>query len=44
MYVWGASQRGAPVQVNVIGTLMFLFAFLFVIFGQLLSRRREPAA
>ena len=44
MYVWGASQRGAPVQVNVIGTLMFLFAFLFVILGQLLSRRREPAA
>jgi spermidine/putrescine transport system permease protein len=44
MYVWGASQRGAPVQVNVIGTLMFLFAFLFVILGQLLSRRREGAA
>lgn len=44
MYVWGVSQRGAPVQVNVIGTLMFLFAFLFVILGQLLSRRREGAA
>ena len=23
MYVWGVSQRGAPVQVNVIGTVMF---------------------
>ena len=41
MYVWGASQRGAPVQVNVIGTLMFIAAFLFVILGQVLARRRE---
>jgi spermidine/putrescine transport system permease protein len=44
MYVWGASQRGAPVQVNVIGTIMFLLALAFVFLGQLLSRRREKAA
>ena len=44
MYVWGASQRGAPVQVNVIGTIMFLLALAFVFLGQFLSRRREKAA
>ncbi len=41
MYVWGAAQRGAPVQVYVIGTLMFLLAFVAVIVGQLLSNRRN---
>lgn len=44
MYVWGASQRGAPVQVNVIGTVMFLVALVCVIAGQLLSTRRQRAA
>jgi spermidine/putrescine transport system permease protein len=44
MYVWGAAQRGAPVQVNVIGTIMFLLALLAVITGQVLARRREKAA
>ena len=34
MYVWGAAQRGAPVQVNVIGTLMFLIALFVVVIGQ----------
>jgi spermidine/putrescine transport system permease protein len=43
MYVWGAAQRGAPVQVNVIGTLMFLLALLVVVIGQVLSNRRERA-
>lgn len=42
MYVWGAAQRGAPVQVNVIGTLMFLLALGAVVTGQVLaSRPRE---
>ena len=44
MYVWGASQRGTPVQVNVIGTLMFLAALVCVIAGQVLSSRRQKAA
>ncbi|MDF2143951.1 ABC transporter permease [Knoellia sp. p5-6-4] len=44
MYVWGAAQRGAPVQVNVIGTIMFLLALLAVITGQVLASRREKAA
>ncbi|GAA4401387.1 ABC transporter permease [Fodinibacter luteus] len=44
MYVWGAAQRGTPVQVNVIGTLMFLAALVVVVIGQVLSSRRQRAA
>ena len=40
MYVWGAAQRGAPVQVNVIGTIMFLLALFVVVIGQVLQNRR----
>jgi spermidine/putrescine transport system permease protein len=41
MFVWGASQRGVPVQVNVIGTVMFLLALVVVVAGQLLGARRR---
>ena len=41
MYVWGASTRGTPVQINVIGTIMFLFALALVVGGTLLRRIRE---
>ena len=41
MFVWGAAQRGVPMQVNVIGTLMFLIAILIVLAGELGRRRRE---
>jgi spermidine/putrescine transport system permease protein len=44
MYVWGAAQRGVPVQVNVIGTVMFLAALACVIGGQAFSNRRQKAA
>ena len=44
MYVWGAAQRGAPVQVNVIGTVMFLVALALVVTAQILSSRRARAA
>jgi spermidine/putrescine transport system permease protein len=40
MYVWGAAQRGTPVQINVIGTAMFLLAVLAVAIGQFAGRRR----
>lgn len=40
MFVWGAAQRGVPMQVNVIGTLMFIAALTFVILGEVASRRR----
>ena len=41
MFVWGAAQRGTPVQINVIGTLMFVVALLAVAGGQLIARRRR---
>ncbi len=43
MYVWGAAQRGVPMQVNVIGTVMFLVALAAVITGEFGSRRRAKA-
>ncbi|SER65967.1 spermidine/putrescine transport system permease protein [Pedococcus cremeus] len=44
MYVWGASTRGTPVQINVIGTIMFLIALVVVVGGQAYSSRRQKAA
>ncbi|MEO7070556.1 MAG: ABC transporter permease [Nostocoides sp.] len=41
MYVWGAAQRGIPVQINVIGSVMFLGAVAFVAIGQLATARRS---
>jgi len=41
MYVWGAAQRGVPMQVNVIGSLMFIIALVAVIIG---NTRRKPTA
>ena len=40
MYVWGAAARGTPVQINVIGTAMFVLAVVAVAIGQLAGRRR----
>ncbi len=40
MFVWGAAQRGVPMQVNVIGTMMLLLALTVVIGGEIRSRRR----
>jgi spermidine/putrescine transport system permease protein len=45
MFVWGAAQRGTPVQINVIGTVMFMAALLLVATGTLISsRRNRPVA
>ncbi|MEV5510912.1 ABC transporter permease [Streptomyces orinoci] len=41
MFVWGAAQRGTPVQINVIGTAMFAVAVLCVLAGQLVGRRQK---
>ncbi|WBB62752.1 ABC transporter permease [Streptomyces sp. WMMC500] len=44
MYVWGASQRGIPVQVNVVGTAMFVAALALVVAGQVVGARRRARA
>jgi spermidine/putrescine transport system permease protein len=44
MYVWGASQRGIPPQINVIGTFMFLISFGIVLIGQITQMRRKRRA
>jgi spermidine/putrescine transport system permease protein len=41
MFVWGAAQRGIPMQINVVGTIMFIFALGLVVGGSLLRRMRE---
>jgi spermidine/putrescine transport system permease protein len=41
MYIWGAAQRGTPVQINVIGTMMFALAIVAVVVGQAVGRRRR---
>ena len=43
MFVWGAAQRGVPMQVNVIGTAMFVIAISIVLVGELGRRRRVSA-
>ncbi|HEX4686779.1 MAG TPA: ABC transporter permease, partial [Nocardioides sp.] len=43
MYVWGVAQRGVPMQVNVVGTVMFLISVLIVVGGELNARRRRRA-
>lgn len=41
MFVWGAAQRGVPMQVNVVGTVMFLVA-LGLVLASGTFRRRSP--
>jgi spermidine/putrescine transport system permease protein len=43
MYVWGAAQRGIPMQINVVGTVMFLLALSLVGGQQLVNRARSRA-
>ncbi|MEV5204341.1 ABC transporter permease [Streptomyces sp. NPDC053720] len=44
MFVWGSAQRGTPVQINVIGTAMFIIAVMVVVVGQLIANRRKNSA
>ncbi|MGA5704196.1 ABC transporter permease [Peterkaempfera bronchialis] len=41
MFVWGSAQRGTPVQINVIGSAMFILAVLLTFVGQLIANRRK---
>ena len=43
MYVWGVAQRGVPMQVNVIGTLMFVISIAIVLGAEINRRRQEKA-
>ena len=43
MYVWGVAQRGVPMQVNVVGTLMFVISIIIVVGSEVISRRRARA-
>ncbi len=40
VYVWGAAQRGVPVQVNVMASLMFFVAVIAMLLALTVSRRR----
>ncbi|MFS0697628.1 ABC transporter permease [Streptomyces nitrosporeus] len=44
MFVWGSAQRGTPVQINVIGTAMFVLAVAVVVLGRTVSGRRKSRA
>jgi spermidine/putrescine transport system permease protein len=43
IYIWGAAQRGIPVQVNALATIVFLVALAVVLTGQFVSSRRRNA-
>jgi len=44
LYVWGAARVGAPPQVNVMGTIIFLAAILLMLANVLWQRRSEKMA
>jgi spermidine/putrescine transport system permease protein len=44
IFVWGAARVGAPPQVNVIGTAIFVFAVTAMIANVLLQTRRARSA
>lgn len=43
MYVYGVAQRGVPMQVNAVGTVMFVVSLVIVVVGEVGSRRRARA-
>ncbi|MBB6626521.1 ABC transporter permease [Nocardioides sp. KIGAM211] len=43
MYVYGVEGKGVPMQVNVIGTVMFVVSIVIVVGGELNNRRRQKA-
>ena len=44
LFVWGAARVGAPPQVNVIGTAIFIVAVVGMVGNVLLQMRRERSA
>lgn len=43
IYIWGAAQRGIPVQVNALATLVFLVALSIVLIAQFIAWRKRKA-
>jgi spermidine/putrescine transport system permease protein len=43
LWVYGASRFGMPPEVNVLGTLIFVVAFVFIALQILWSRRQRGA-
>ena len=41
LFVWGAARVGAPPQVNVFGTVIFMVAVLGMVANVLVQMRRE---
>ena len=41
IFVWGSAQRAIPMQINVVGTVMFAIALLIVISSEANRRRTE---
>jgi spermidine/putrescine transport system permease protein len=44
LFVWGAAKIGAPPQINVIGTAIFVIALTAMFFNVLLQTRRSKGA
>lgn len=43
IFIWGAAQRGIPVQVNALATLVFVVALIIVVSVQVVGARRRKA-
>ena len=43
IYIWGAAQRGIPVQVNALATIVFLSALAIVITAQIVAYRKRKS-
>jgi spermidine/putrescine transport system permease protein len=43
IYIWGAAQRGIPVQVNALATIVFLVALAIVLTAQYVNHRKRKA-
>lgn len=43
IFIWGAAQRGIPVQVNALATLVFVIALLVVLIAQFVGYRKRKS-
>ncbi|MCW2839380.1 MAG: transporter permease, partial [Aeromicrobium sp.] len=43
MFVYGANQRGVPMEVNVIGTAMFVISIVIVLGNEIVRRRQAKS-